>query len=308
MREILQAIDPEKFADRRELMTEAGKLREQYSVHAICDALKIDRGTFYNHIFRAKGEQSEYVLRDNMLKIEIQRIFDEHQQILGAAKITAVMRQGGTPVTDKKVRKLMNALGLKSIRSTSKIIFNKMNPRFPNLVRKNFNPTAPNMVWASDMTEFEFKGHKYYICAILDLFSRKAIACRISLRNSMHLVLLTLRAACKERKAPSDMLVFHSDRGSPYTSMETRRFCRDMKINVSYSRPGTPTDNPVMESFFSSLKREKLYRCNCHSVGELYAAVSDYVAYYNTMRLHQTLGFLTPDAKEAAYKGGGSKV
>ena len=124
--------------------------------------------------------------------------------------------------------------------------------------------------------------------------------------NSTHLVLLTLRAACKERSSPQD-IIFHSDRGSPYTSISVRKFCREHSMNVSYSRPHTPTDNPVMEAFFSSLKQEKLYRCNSHSVVAFYKAIGDYVAYYNSKRPHQTLGFLTPDAKEATLANGGSE-
>ena len=79
-------------------------------------------------------------------------------------------------------------------------------------------------------------------------------------------------------------------------------------MNVSYSRLRTPTDNPVMESFFSSLKQEKLYRCNPHSVAAFYKAIGDYVTYYNSKRPHQTLSFLTPDAKEATFANGGSEV
>ena len=217
MREILQSINPKAFNDRKLLLEEAKRLHGKYNVHVICEALKIPRGTFYNHIFRSKGENNSYAIRDKMLKEEIQRIFDEHHQILGAAKIAAVIRQSGTPVTEKKVRKLMHELNLQSIRSKSKMIFNKLNPRFPNLVKRNFNPASPNQVWVSDVTEFEFKQHKYFICAILDLFSRKIISHKIGLRNSTHLILITLRNAIKGRHPPKDM-IFHSDRGSPYTA------------------------------------------------------------------------------------------
>jgi transposase InsO family protein len=306
MREVLQLIKPSAYTNNRKLMTEAAKLRDTYSTHAICDALQIKRSTFLNHIFRSKGENSVYAIRDRQLSEEIKRIFEENDSILGAAKIAAIIRQNGTPVTEKKVHKLMRAMGLKSVRSTSKQIFLQQQPRFPNLVKGNFNPTAPNMVWVSDVTEFKFKEHRYFICVILDLYSRKAIAHRISMRNSTHLVLLTLRAACKERSSPQDT-IFHSDRGSPYTSMSVRKFCREHGMNVSYSHPHTPTDNPVMEAFFSSLKQEKLYRCNSQSVAAFYKAIDDYVAYYNSKRQHQTLGFLTPNAKEAALANGGSK-
>jgi transposase InsO family protein len=306
MREILQSINPKAFNDRKLLLEEAKRLHGKYNVHVICEALKIPRGTFYNHIFKSKGENNSYAIRDKMLKKEIQRIFDEHHQILGAAKIAAVIRQSGTPVTEKKVRKLMHELNLQSIRSKSKMIFNKLNPRFPNLVKRNFNPASPNQVWVSDVTEFEFKQHKYFICAILDLFSRKIISHKIGLRNSTHLILITLRNAIKGRHPPKDM-IFHSDRGSPYTAFATRRFCRERGINVSYSKARTPIDNAVMESFFSSLKLEELYRHNYHSVRAFYKSIDEYITYYNTVHPHQKLGNTTPDQKEKSFNGG-SKV
>lgn len=306
MREILQCINPKAFTDRKMLLAEAKRLHGKYSVHAICDALRIPRGTFYNHILRSKGDNNYFTNRDKFLKEEIERIFHAHNQILGAAKIAAVIRQSGTPVTEKKVRKLMHELNLQSIRSKSKMIFNKLNPRFPNLVKRNFNPAAPNQVWVSDVTEFEFKQHKYFICAILDLFSRKIISHKIGLRNSTHLILITLRNAIKGRHPPKDM-IFHSDRGSPYTAFATRRFCRESGINVSYSKARTPIDNAVMESFFSSLKLEELYRHNYHSVRAFYKSIDEYITYYNIARPHQKLGNTTPDQKEKSFNGG-SKV
>ena len=82
MREVLQLIKPSAYANNRELMTEAAKLRGKYSTHAICDALQIDRGTFLNHIFRSKGENSVYAIRDRQLSEEIKRIFEENDHIL----------------------------------------------------------------------------------------------------------------------------------------------------------------------------------------------------------------------------------
>ena len=123
MREVLQIIKPSSYANKRELMTEAAKLRDKYSTHAICDALQIARGTFLNHIFRSKGENSVYAIRDRQLGEEIMRIFEENDSILGADKIAAIIRQNGTPVTEKKVRKLMRAMGRKSGQSSSRPSF-----------------------------------------------------------------------------------------------------------------------------------------------------------------------------------------
>ena len=99
-------------------------------------------------------------------------------------------------------------------------------------------------------------------------------------------------------------MIFHSDRGSPYTAFATRKFCREREINVSYSKARTPIDNAVMESFFSSLKLEELYRHNYHSVHAFYKSIDEYITYYNTARPHQKHGNTTPDQKEKSFNGG----
>ena len=114
---------------------------------------------------------------------------------------------------------------------------------------------------------------------------------------------MMLRKAIKERQAPKD-IIFHSDRGSPYTSFATRRFCRSHKINVSYSKARTPVDNAVMESFFSNLKQEDFFRQKYHSVRAFYEGVEEYVSYYNNDRPHQSLGNIAPNKKEKSFDVG----
>ena len=109
------------------------------------------------------------------------------------------------------------------------------------------------------MTCFKINNKYLYICVILDLFSRKAVAHRVSPKNSTYLITSTFRQAFKSRNAPQP-LMFHSDQGTQYTSKSFRKLLRMNKVVQSFSKSGQPHDNAVMESFFASMKREEIYR------------------------------------------------
>ena len=207
MREILQQSTIPVTANTHTRIVEAAKFVGKYSNHAICDAFRINRSSFLNHIYRAKGADNYYSRRDEALTSEIINIFNEHRQIISAAKIAAIMKMSGIHVTDKKVRKLMRKNRLISIRSNSKAVYEMLYPGYPNHVKRNFTADYPNQVWASDVTEFKYKRHTYYICVIIDFYSRKAVSHYISMRNSTHLVMMTLRYACKTRKPPEDIIL-----------------------------------------------------------------------------------------------------
>lgn len=272
-------------------------LKAEYSVHALCDAMCVSRGTFYNHLFRSKRDKAWFVMRDKELSDLIRAIHTEADYRYGANKIAAVLHTRGVPVTDKKVRQLMQQMNLKCIRCGAKRIYVRDRYRFKNLVNGAFNPDTPNQIWVSDVTEFQHKSNKFYLCVVLDLFSRKVIAYRLSMRNSTHLVKMTIRDAVVLRKPPVG-LIFHSDRGANYTSFAFWQYLRKQGIVHSLSRPHTPTDNSVMESFFNILKTEELYRRRYHSVRELKASIGEFIEFYNSKRPHQALGMKAPDAVE----------
>jgi len=167
-------------------------------------------------------------------------------------------------------------------------------------VHQQFNTNAPNEVWVSDVTYFKMKDKAYYICTIIDLFSRKAIACKVSKRNSTTLVKMALKEACETRR-PRGKPIFHTDRGSSYRSKTICDYLSRLGVTQSFSRAHIPYDNSVMESFFSTLKREELYRTKYRSEREFRAAVDKYIAFYNSERPHGNLQYKTPDQKEREY-------
>ena len=275
-------------------------LQDQYSVHMLCEALNVPRGTYYNYLFRNKRTHTWYAERREILKAEIQRIYDDSRQIFGAAKICAVMKERGIRVSNKMVSELMRDMGFTSIRQDAKDLYDKEQRRFKNYLNQQFTATRPNEIWVSDVTCFRFNNKNYYICAILDLFSRMVVGYRVGKVNSTQLVRSTFQIAYKER-CPIGPLTFHTDRGSNYHSKTFCGLLCSLGVTQSFSRAHIPYDNSVMESFFSNLKREELYRTKYRSENEFRTAVDTYMIFYNEQRPHAKNGYRTPFKKEVDY-------
>ncbi len=140
----------------------------------------------------------------------------------------------------------------------------------------------------------------YYLCAVLDLYARRIIGYKIGFSNSTQLVRSTFQAAYKDRN-PQLPLTLHTDRGSNYRSKTFCSLLRSPGVIQSFSNVHTPYDNSVMESFFSNLKREELYRTKYRSEGEFRTAVDQYMVFYNEQRPHAKNKYKTPSGKEAEY-------
>lgn len=286
-------------APLKEKLNAMAPLYGKYNVHWLCEAMQVDRGTFYNHIFRNKKDNTWYAKRREILREEILKIYEENRQIFGAGKITAILKQKGCRTSEETVSFLMHDMGLQSIRHRAKAIYEK-EVKAKNKVNQQFQTTRPNEIWVSDVTYFRTPYNSYYICVILDLYSRKVLAHRIALNNSTQLVKNAFKDAYETRQ-PKGTIIFHSDRGGNYRSKTFCNYLKSLNVTQSFSRAYTPYDNSVAESFFSSLKREELYRTKYRSDKEFKKAVDDYMAFYNSQRPHSNNNYRTPDAKEAEY-------
>lgn len=289
-------------APLKEKLMALERLYGQFSVHVLCEALDVPRGTFYNHIKRNKRGNSSYAKHREELREAIQDIFDESRQTFGSEKICAVLHERGYKAGTTLVRELMSEMGLSSISTTSKRQWKKSNSyeRKSNILQRQFHAETPNCVWVSDVTCMKLKDRYYYLCAVVDLYSRKVIAHKVSTRNSTQLITETLRMAYDARM-PGENLIFHSDQGSQYTSQEFHQLLKKLKITQSFSNAGTPHDNAVMESSFAVFKKEEFYRSAYRSESELRKKVDEYIAFYNQKRPHTTLNLQTPERYENAF-------
>ena len=293
MIEFLQRVTCSPQAPLREKLYEMEKYHGEYAVHLMCDAMNVARGTFYNHVFRNKKEDSYYSKRKVFLRERIKEVFEENNGIFGAGKITAILREEGIPLTKEMTLSLMQEMGLKSLRQSSKKLYRKENSVKTNVLNRDFFADGVNQKWVSDITYFKLKNKTYYICVIIDLFSRKVISYRISQKNSTQLTKKTFQYAFEHRE-PNGELVFHNDRGSNYCSNTFCDYLQSLEVKQSFSKTHTPYDNAVSESFFSTMKREELYRAKYKSECEFKQAVSDYITFYNEKRPHKYLNYKTP--------------
>ena len=185
MIQVLKTVSCTVSSPLQEKLKAMEPLYGQFSVHALCDALEVSRGTFYNHIFRNKKDNTLAAKRREMLKMQIQSIYDDSEQIYGAGKITAILQKQGVKTSQKYASQLMKELGISSVTTTAKKEYKRWERgQNRNFLLQQFQTERPNQVWGSDITVFKFRDKYYYLCVIIDLFSRKVISYRISHKSS----------------------------------------------------------------------------------------------------------------------------
>ena len=176
-----------------------------------------------------------------------------------------------------------------------------MRPAHPladNVLSRDFTADAPNRRWVADFTHVWTREGWLYVATILDLYSRRIVGWSMKANMTAELVMDALAMAIWRRGKPRKLL-HHSDQGSQYTSAAFQNMLKDLGIECSLSRRGECHDNAVMESFYGSMKTEKLYRETYRTRSEAKAAVFDYIeGFYNPHRRHSTLGNISPAAFE----------
>ena len=285
---------------RLEFLEQMHQQHEKYSIHELCEAVSVSRGTFYNHIFR-RADPTAHEQEQLQLMRLVQQVFDDSQQRYGAEKIRVTLAESGIHASTKRIRAIMQELNLQSIRTASKKEYKRRQQyQKRNLLNQNFSAECPNQIWVSDFTYFKVKDHWLYFCIILDLYSRKIIGFRISKNASTNLITATFRGAYEARGCPTG-LAFHSDRGKQYTSAAFTSLLEKSGVKQSFSASGKPHDNAVAETFFATFKKEEAYRREYTSEQSFRKSVEQYIQFYNNVRPHQTLKYKTPQAFEDSY-------
>ena len=286
-------IDDVPLCKRLEILARLHEQFDQYSVHELCEALYVSRGTFYNHIFR-RVDRTKYLQEQQALMLQVQQIFDDSKQRYGAEKIRVTLAENGIHVGKERIRKIMNELGLVSIRETAKSNYRRRQEyQKRNLLNQEFKASRKNEIWVSDITYFKVKDYALYLCVIIDLFSRRVVGYRVSHKSSTHLVTATFKDAYRERGSPAN-LTFHSDRGGQYISDTFCSLLQGYRITQSFSNSGRPYDNAVAETFFSTFKKEEAYRRDYSSEADFRKSVDEYIRFYNEVRPHRTLAYKSP--------------
>lgn len=185
--------------------------QKEFSLHALCRVLQVNRSTYYHHALRAP-DQTQLQIEDTVLKPLVKEIFEQSKGRFGARKIRAKLLQDGHSVSERRVLRLMKELKLSSKGNHPK--FNSANDRqyqyYPNKLKQNFLTDAPNKVWVSDITYAKVGIDFLYFCVIIDLYARKVVGYEVSENIDTTLVSKAFRHAFESRGKPSG-LIFHSD-------------------------------------------------------------------------------------------------
>ncbi len=169
-----------------------------------------------------------------------------------------------------------------------------------NNLKQQFDQSEPNKVWVSDITYVKVGTQYYYICVVLDLFSRKLISYGMSDTIDTILTMNTFNSAYDMRGKPEGLML-HSDQGVQYTSYVFRKRLKELKVKQSFSAPGSPYDNSVCESFFNTLKKEAVYHYLYDTPEDLQAVLEEYIHFYNEERPHRKLNMKTPNQFESDF-------
>ena len=274
--------------------------RSTYSVSLLCHLLDVSRSAYYQRKYKKKGKREE----DNQKLLRA--IVQTHQQYpaFGLDSMYHYLKPK-FGASRARIHRLMVKFNIHSIRTTAyKLTTNSehSSPIAPNLVNRNFNPPLPNMIWVGDITYIKTAQGWLYLAIVKDLCTKKVVGYSFSKRINSQLVCEALEIALSRQNPPGN-LIFHSDRGSQYCSYIFRKLLTINNIKQSMSRKGNPYDNAVAENFFSCLKCEFTFFQNFRTRLEAKSAIFRYIeGYYNLIRPHSRLGWLSPNTFEQSFK------
>lgn len=268
--------------------------KAQYPVEVLCDVLGVSRSGFYAWKKRPPSTRSK---RRARLSVEIAATHKKSQRRYGSPRVHRALRKQGVRVSRKTVERVMREDGIvarKKRRFRCTTDSNHTSPIAPNVVQRQFEPKAPNRLWAGDVTYIATDEGWAYLAVLLDLYSRRVVGWALSATNDTELALIALERAVQTRLVPVG-LVQHTDRGSPYASDDYRKALVGRGMIASMSRKGNCWDNAVAESFFATLRVELVddERYTTRDAAE--ASIGDYIEqFYNAERLHSYLGYISP--------------
>jgi len=272
------------------------KNKELYPVEKMCYCLKISKNAYYNWL------KNKDVVNINTSKIHLMSriadIFKDSKEVYGSHRIQKMLEREDLFYSRSYVAVLMKKLGLRSVLKRKFVITTKSDHSYPiakNVLNRDFGSQTIGEKWVSDITYIRVKDDWNYLTTIMDLADRKIVGWSLSEDMTVeNTVWRAWTSAISTRKTKSNF-IFHSDRGVQYASNKITRMLREnIKISQSMSRKGNCWDNAAAESLFKTIKYECTNRIRFASKEQLHACLIEYISWYNTKRIHSTLGYKTP--------------
>jgi transposase InsO family protein len=282
--------------------------RAEYGVEPICKVLPIAPSTYYEHAAKRTNpeKQSDHAKRDEVLQVDIQRVFAENFEVYGARKVWRQLQREGRKVARCTVERLMRSMGLqgavrgKPVRTT---ISDKASPGPQDRVNRQFQAPAPNMLWVSDFTYVATWQGFVYVAFVIDAFARRIVGWRVNRTAQAGFVLDALEQALHDRRpVQRGGLVHHSDRGSQYVSIKYTERLIEAGIEPSVGTVGDSYDNALAETINGLYKTEVIRRRGpWKSLEAVEFATLEWVDWFNHRRLLEPIGNIPPAEAEQRY-------
>jgi len=269
--------------------------RAEYPVTVLCNVLDVSRAGFY--AWRSRPESPRSVANDALLD-DIKRVHRDNHECYGSPRVHRELKAEGRGASRGRIERLMRRHGVRAIMARPRWVRTTDSrhglPIAPNLLDRNFTAAAPKQVWLADITYVETGEGWLYLSTVMDLYSRRIVgwAMRDHMRTELPLAALQMAISAQR---PNAGLIHHSDRGVQYASHDYRTALAASGITASMSRKGDCYDNAPMESFFHTLKTERVHHRQYATRAEAQRDIFAYIeGFYNRIRRHSSIGYISP--------------
>lgn len=272
------------------------KYSSTFSVRKMCKVLELDSSNYYRWK-RAEEKRKQKISDELKLVKQVEKVFNDSDKTYGYRAMQSALKNEGIVISEYKIRRIMRENGFypETVKKYKPTHNGKMDGKYhENLLQQNFVAEKKNQVWVGDITYIKTKTGWVYLAAVMDLYNREIIGYSIRKKIDTELVKQALSDAIG-RNGKAKGLIFHSDRGCQYSSKGYHKMLEEYEIKGSMSRPGCPYDNSCMESFFATLKKERIYRREYNTLEYVQKDMFRYIElFYNRKRLHSALGYMSP--------------
>jgi transposase InsO family protein len=268
----------------------------EFGVQRLCRVLRVSRSGYYRWIAGTDARAARQAA-DDALAAEIRGIHTESGETYGVLRVHADLRGSGHHVNRKRVARLMRengVVGRHPRRKKRTTVPDRVAPPVPDLLERDFTASRLDERWCGDITYIPVGSQWLFLACVIDIRSRRVLGWSMAPHMRAELVIDALRMAVAARGGDVAGVVFHSDRGSQYTSAAFADVCGTHGIRRSMGRVGSSYDNALAESLWQGLKREVMYRKAFSTMGQARLEIFRWLTYYNARRRHSALAYLSP--------------